>query len=93
MESIAKFPNKLIHCSLIEKGAVKPYNPENKKKTVPQWDTDRCIKCGLCYVYCPDGAIYKMDDGFFTVKEQQCKGCGICHRECWFGVISMVEEE
>jgi Pyruvate/2-oxoacid:ferredoxin oxidoreductase delta subunit len=22
-----------------------------------------------------------------------CKGCGICHRECPTGVISMVDEE
>jgi Pyruvate/2-oxoacid:ferredoxin oxidoreductase delta subunit len=24
---------------------------------------------------------------------EKCKGCGICHRECWLGAISMVEEE
>jgi Pyruvate/2-oxoacid:ferredoxin oxidoreductase delta subunit len=22
----------------------------------------------------------------------KCKGCGICHRECWFGAVSMVTE-
>jgi Pyruvate/2-oxoacid:ferredoxin oxidoreductase delta subunit len=44
-------------------------------------------------VYCPDGAVYRTDDGFFEVDGDKCKGCGICHRECWFGAISMVEEE
>jgi Pyruvate/2-oxoacid:ferredoxin oxidoreductase delta subunit len=34
-----------------------------------------------------------MDDGFFEVDKERCKGCGICHRECWFGAISMAEEE
>jgi Pyruvate/2-oxoacid:ferredoxin oxidoreductase delta subunit len=24
---------------------------------------------------------------------EKCKGCGICHRECWMGAVSMVEEE
>jgi Pyruvate/2-oxoacid:ferredoxin oxidoreductase delta subunit len=27
------------------------------------------------------------------VDEDKCKACGICHRECWFGAISMAEEE
>jgi Pyruvate/2-oxoacid:ferredoxin oxidoreductase delta subunit len=27
------------------------------------------------------------------VDQDKCKACGICHRECWFGAISMVEEE
>jgi Pyruvate/2-oxoacid:ferredoxin oxidoreductase delta subunit len=27
------------------------------------------------------------------VDGDKCKACGICHRECWFGAISMAEEE
>ena len=30
-------------------------------------------------------------DGYFDADIKKCKGCGICHRECWFGAISMQE--
>ncbi len=93
MEATSKFSKKNIACSLIEKGIAKPFSPGDARKALPEWDKDRCIRCGLCYVYCPDGAVYRADDGFFDAEEKMCKGCGICHRECWFGVISMVEEE
>ena len=54
---------------------------------------ERCIRCGICYVYCPTGAVIKVEDGFFDVEADYCNGCSICHRECMCGVISMVEEE
>jgi pyruvate ferredoxin oxidoreductase delta subunit len=93
LEVTSKFSKKMIGCSLIEKGAAKPFMPGDRRKALPEWDKDRCIRCGLCYIYCPDGAVYRTDDGFFEADEKMCKGCGICHRECWFGSISMVEEE
>ncbi len=93
MEQTAKFSKKMIHCSLIESGKAEPFKPGQKVKALPEWDKDRCIRCGICYLYCPDGAVFRETDGFFDVEKTKCKGCGICHRECWFGVISMVEEE
>lgn len=93
METTAKFSQKMIECSLIDKGGAKPFKPGDRVKAIPQWDKDRCIRCGVCYVYCPDGAVYRQADGFFDVDRDRCKGCGICHRECWFGVISMVLED
>ena len=93
MEATSKFSKKMIECSLIEKGTAKPFMPGDRRKALPEWDKDICIRCGLCYIYCPDGAVYRTDDGFFEADEKMCKGCGICHRECWFGVISMIEEE
>lgn len=93
METKAKFSQKMIECSLIDKGVAKPFKPGDRVNVFPQWDKDRCIRCGVCYVYCPDGAVYRQTDGFFDVDKQKCKGCGICHRECWFGVISMVLED
>ena len=53
----------------------------------------KCIKCGVCWVFCPDAAIYKNEEGFFLANLDYCKGCGICARECWTGCIKMVEEE
>lgn len=93
MGSAIKFQNKMIECSLLEKGMGKPFLPGDRREWIPEWDRERCIRCGLCYIYCPDGAIHRTDDGFFEADIDKCKGCGICHRECWFGAISMMEEE
>ena len=92
MGSAIKFQNKMIECSLLEKGMGKPFHPGDRREWIPEWDRERCIRCGLCYIYCPDGAIHRTDDGFFEADIDKCKGCGICHRECWFGAISMMEE-
>ncbi|MBW2652992.1 MAG: 4Fe-4S binding protein, partial [Deltaproteobacteria bacterium] len=57
------------------------------------WDKEMCVRCGLCYIFCPDAAIKRGDDGYYEADLDYCKGCGICHRECWFGAISMTEEK
>jgi pyruvate ferredoxin oxidoreductase delta subunit len=93
LEAESKFSKKMIKCALIEKNVAKPFKADAIRKVVPEWDRDRCIQCGICYIYCPDGAIFRMEDGYFDIDEKRCKGCGICHRECWFGVINMVGEE
>ncbi len=93
MELTKRFNKNMIECSLLEKGKGKPFHPGDYREWIPEWDIDNCIRCGLCYVYCPDGAIYRNGDGFFEADIDKCKGCGICHRECWFGAISMVKED
>lgn len=92
MESTAKFTQKMVECSLLDKGKASPFSPGDKRGGLPRWDKDRCIRCGVCYLYCPDGAVYRTSDGYFEADEKKCKGCGICHRECWFGVICMEQE-
>ncbi len=93
MEATTKFSKAMIECSLLNKDLGKPFKPGARREATPVWDKDKCIRCALCYVYCPDGAIYRTEDGFFEADAEKCKGCGICHRECWFGVISMVKED
>jgi len=92
LNSRAQFSNEMVRCSLLEKGDGKPFKPGDRREASPEWDKDKCIRCGLCYVYCPDGAIYRADDGYFEAELDKCKGCGICHRECWFGAVTMVME-
>jgi len=57
------------------------------------YDTNRCIKCGICYIFCPEGCIEQTAEGYFDANLFYCKGCGICARECWPQAITMVEEE
>ncbi len=48
-----------------------------------------CFLCDNCYAVCPDNAIEKSTTGY-TVREDYCKGCGICAQECPSGAISMI---
>ncbi|MCD6230749.1 MAG: 4Fe-4S binding protein [Dehalococcoidia bacterium] len=60
----------------------------------PVFDKSICIKCGLCWLHCPDSAIKILDDGYYDVDLFYCKGCGICESVCpKKGAIVMVEEE
>lgn len=55
----------------------------------PIRDKKKCIKCGICWMFCPDMAI----DTNFNVNYDYCKGCGVCNVECPFKAIKMVKEE
>ncbi len=81
-----------VGCILLEEGKAKPFERADKPALVPQWDKQMCVRCGLCYLFCPDAAIRRGADGYFEADLDYCKGCGICHKECWFGAISMTEE-
>ncbi len=51
----------------------------------PTIDTDRCVRCGKCWVFCPEGAIHVDDDGDnIRIDYNHCKGCGICGNLCRF---------
>lgn len=40
-----------------------------------------CTKCDTCLAYCPEGAIFRGDDGY-VIDYDVCKGCGVCVAEC-----------
>lgn len=58
----------------------------------PYIDKEKCIRCGLCWLHCPDAAINQVDEGYFEVDLYHCKGCGICASICPKSAISMSEE-
>jgi pyruvate ferredoxin oxidoreductase delta subunit len=58
----------------------------------PKIDETKCIMCGLCYQYCPEGAITLDDDQTPFIDMRFCKGCGICANECPQEAINMVKE-
>lgn len=51
------------------------------RSVCPVVDNGKCVGCGKCYKYCPDGVI-KMADGKPVVDMDFCKGCGICAKIC-----------
>ena len=54
----------------------------------PVVDKSKCIKCGRCWMHCPDNAI-KITKNGAVVDYDYCKGCGICATECPVKCIKM----
>jgi pyruvate ferredoxin oxidoreductase delta subunit len=52
---------------------------------------EQCIRCGVCWTFCPEGCIHQNDEGYFVANLDYCKGCGICAVECYTGCIEMKE--
>jgi pyruvate ferredoxin oxidoreductase delta subunit len=76
-----------------EPGNASQYQSGDWRSDRPILDTSKCIKCGICYMYCPEGCIEPNAEGYFEANLFYCKGCGICSRECWPKAIKMVAEE
>lgn len=78
---------------VLEPGSAEQYNTGGWRSQRPVRDQSKCNKCGLCFLYCPEGCITEQEDGLFNANLFYCKGCGICAEECPKDVITMVEEE
>jgi len=73
-------------------GSAREYKTGDWRSQRPIYDVDRCVRCGVCYLYCPDMAIKVKADGTIEVDTYYCKGCGICAAECPTGAFKMVSE-
>ena len=82
-----------VGCIVTEPGSSREYATGDWRSQKPTYDFTKCIKCGVCSIYCPEGCIRQNAEGHFQANLFWCKGCGICHRECPTGVISMIDEE
>lgn len=58
----------------------------------PEYHYERCTKCGLCELLCPESCVARGDEGYYEIDYDYCKGCGICAHECPTGTIEMVLE-
>lgn len=58
----------------------------------PVIDKEKCVGCLQCYLYCPDGVIFK-DGDKVAVDYDFCKGCGICVKTCKTEAIKMESEK
>jgi pyruvate ferredoxin oxidoreductase gamma subunit len=91
-EAVPTLKDMLPGSIVLEPGSAKSYRSGDWKSQHPEFDYGKCNKCGLCYVYCPEGCIVQKEDGFFEANLFYCKGCGICAKECPKDVITMREE-
>ena len=58
----------------------------------PVMEPDKCVKCGVCLMYCPVNSVVRERDGAFRIDYEYCKGCGICVAECRHNAIGMEPE-
>ena len=66
--------------------------PGDWRSMVPVVNRKKCVKCSVCWLYCPVQCIVERP-GWFDVNLTTCKGCGICAQECPHGAIEMISEE
>ncbi len=58
----------------------------------PSIDSERCTRCWICFVLCPDGAIALTEENAPEIDYGVCKGCLICVEECPVEAIASVRE-
>jgi pyruvate ferredoxin oxidoreductase delta subunit len=82
-----------VGCVVVDPGNASEYKTGDWRSLRPVVDKEKCIQCGVCYLFCPDMAIGKTEDNYFVADLYYCKGCGICAKECFTGCIRMIPEE
>jgi len=82
-----------LGCLITNPGNSKTYFTGSWRSFYPLLNKDRCIKCGICWILCPDAAYTQDREGFYPVDLKYCKGCGICAHECPTGAITMLQEK
>ena len=92
-EVLPSWQDLLPGCAVVEPGSAAEYRTGDWRTQRPVWDFSKCIKCGICYIFCPECCIKQNQEGYFEADMYYCKGCGICVHECWTQAISIVEEK
>jgi pyruvate ferredoxin oxidoreductase delta subunit len=80
------------------KGYVPERNPYFKKFTTrtmrPVIDFDKCVKCTLCWIQCPDSCFDVTPEGLYDANMESCCGCGVCEAVCPAkDCVTMVRED
>jgi pyruvate ferredoxin oxidoreductase gamma subunit len=57
----------------------------------PILNPEKCTRCGICVIYCPEGVITMTDNGL-EIDYDNCKGCLICFNECPVKAFNYIRE-
>jgi phenylglyoxylate dehydrogenase delta subunit len=83
----SQIPDNL--CPIATKAS--PMRPGDWRSLRPVVIRAKCVKCAVCWLYCPVQCIVEKAT-WFDVDLATCKGCGICAEECPHNAIVMIEE-
>lgn len=68
------------------------HNPEsNLCKPQIMYNSEKCVRCGLCDVICPQGA-HNFED-VHRIDRKKCISCGKCAEKCPHGAVELVGKE
>jgi len=87
-----KWTELAVGTAVIHPGSSRATKTGDWRSARPVWTNERCVKCGVCQIFCPEGCISFQADGYPTADLDYCKGCGICPHECPTGCIRMQDE-
>jgi pyruvate ferredoxin oxidoreductase gamma subunit len=92
-EALCQWETLQIGCDIDLPGSSSEFETGNWRTTGrPVTDREKCIKCGFCWLLCPDNAYAITSEGYYTWDQRYCKGCGVCVVECPKKAIEMKEE-
>lgn len=83
----AECPNDHLLLSVDRKEHSKIY------QAIPQWDLDKCRKCGKCASVCKQNAIVFSPGRYPAFVKDTCIGCKACISACPYGAISETKKE
>ena len=63
---------------IMDPGTAKAYQTGSWRSKRPVVDTEKCVNCLVCWMYCPDNSILVENGKMKGIKLSHCKGCGIC---------------
>ncbi len=92
-----------IGAVILQPGSTVRYKTHEWRTLRPIINQDKCVRCRLCWAYCPEGTILELDKPYTTksgktynvtyeINYDYCKGCGICAHECPVKAIEMIPE-
>ncbi len=68
---------------IMQPGSSKKYKTGEWRTYKPAIDLAKCIKCGQCWMVCPDASIFqRKQDGKYEINHAYCKGCLLCEKVC-----------
>lgn len=92
MVNIANYKELIIGSRVTEPGNSEKFHTGDWRSQIPVVDTDICIDCLTCWIYCPDDCVIVEDSRVTGIKATHCKGCGICAKVCPKKAITMKED-
>ena len=92
MSKLLSWKDLEVGCVITEPGNSVKYKTGDWRAMRPVIDQSKCIRCLLCWVYCPEPAVVRGEGDRVEIDYDYCKGCGICANECPVKAITMIPE-